>query len=78
MVFYTVWRTRLPPTIAQYAVRISRPLRPIFLVLFPEGRRVSLRLIELNIHLFVIPKHSYDVMLQNGLKALPPSTESVL
>ena len=42
MFCYIIWVNVATPAIAAKAVRWSRPLRPLFLVNFPEGRQVSL------------------------------------
>ena len=42
MVGYIVWVNVSSPAVAVKAVRWSRPLRPLFLINFPEGRQVRL------------------------------------
>ena len=40
MVCYTMWKELAPPDVADKAVRWSRPLRPLYLINFPQGRQV--------------------------------------
>ena len=42
MVGYIIWVNVTSPAVAAKAVRWSRPLRPLFLINFPEGRQVRL------------------------------------